>query len=490
MCQDVDDFVSKDTPKHVQIVGESVKKFCSGVVEDILPPLVDPVKHAAQVIPLKQIDSIGTYARSIIGIEKNCMDTKQSSANEGPHEDLTFAETRKLSEQFLDSKPIDEENNNGTEAKVSLATIVDDQGSRSSQEEEISWNWSSDSDGSIYGNADSAAEDNVDSDVAVDEDVKEERSENMSKASLCSEPVDENSNNEILAEVPSSTLVDNLGFRSSLEEETRCKSFLDEVECDTNTPSSLNNSKLELSVVYCDSKVEETTCVSSGSFPPTELHSLSDFSQVNCPKEADMICCDPTMGCFSDFPSALSSSASFPSLIFDNKDAGVLSSSILLLESDDTTIRSDEALSVAGSSGIKHEQYCRCVPFEAFVSSSETGIEDSSTIDVANPSLETIDLSDKVRLDESWGFIVEDNPVYAFSFRARKHRSYKKLLQDAFASRKRLTKEYKQLAIWYGDIDIEFSPHLQQNTLPSSSTTSLELKKSQTGDCDSEWELL
>lgn len=55
-----------------------------------------------------------------------------------------------------------------------------------------------------------------------------------------------------------------------------------------------------------------------------------------------------------------------------------------------------------------------------------------------------------------------------------------KRIQDAFTSKKRLTKEYEQLAIWFGDTDINSS----QETLSN-------MKNLQTHDaCDSEWELL
>lgn len=57
---------------------------------------------------------------------------------------------------------------------------------------------------------------------------------------------------------------------------------------------------------------------------------------------------------------------------------------------------------------------------------------------------------------------------------------HQKIIQDAFMSRKKLTKEYKQLAIWSGDIEKEFSRKTDENAT-----------KSQVQDShDSEWELL
>lgn len=49
-----------------------------------------------------------------------------------------------------------------------------------------------------------------------------------------------------------------------------------------------------------------------------------------------------------------------------------------------------------------------------------------------------------------------------------------------FTSKKRLAKEYEQLAIWYGDVDIDSSPR-----------TPFDTQNLQTHHaCDSEWEIL
>lgn len=58
------------------------------------------------------------------------------------------------------------------------------------------------------------------------------------------------------------------------------------------------------------------------------------------------------------------------------------------------------------------------------------------------------------------------------------YRVFQKMIQDVFMSRKRLAKEYKQLAVLYEDIDKEST---EENKLPNIGTTDLP---------DSEWELL
>ncbi|CAJ1978505.1 unnamed protein product [Sphenostylis stenocarpa] len=52
---------------------------------------------------------------------------------------------------------------------------------------------------------------------------------------------------------------------------------------------------------------------------------------------------------------------------------------------------------------------------------------------------------------------VQDRELHAVVHRTRKLRSYKEKIRDAFSSKKRLSKEYEQLAIWYGDSKVDFS---------------------------------
>nr|KAJ0185363.1 hypothetical protein LSAT_V11C900495980 [Lactuca sativa] len=115
-----------------------------------------------------------------------------------------------------------------------------------------------------------------------------------------------------------------------------------------------------------------------------------------------------------------------------------------------------------------------------FALSNETTHEvNDSMVEFEDLNMDTIDLSDKEQLVESC-VIVEGEKVFSFSYGSGKSKSYKKIIQDAFMSRKKLTKEYKQLAIWSGDIEKEFSRKTDENAT-----------KSQVQDShDSEWELL
>ncbi|GMJ13853.1 hypothetical protein HRI_005054500 [Hibiscus trionum] len=123
-------------------------------------------------------------------------------------------------------------------------------------------------------------------------------------------------------------------------------------------------------------------------------------------------------------------------------------------------------------------------------SSSNIGPVDDSIDDINISSMETIELYDEVKLEDS--FVIPDSTaLYAGTRIMNKHKSYKKRIQDALTSRKRLTKEYEQLAIWFGDADMGSVHDNFQTLRPSSSTATSDPKNTQTEIvCDSDWELL
>ncbi|KDP32510.1 hypothetical protein JCGZ_14713 [Jatropha curcas] len=109
--------------------------------------------------------------------------------------------------------------------------------------------------------------------------------------------------------------------------------------------------------------------------------------------------------------------------------------------------------------------------------------------DILDPVMETIDLFDKAKLEES-RITVTNSMLYEVSRRTHKLRSYKKRIQDAFTSKKRLSKEYEQLAIWFGDIDLDSSQDTVPGQLEASKTITLDPAMQIDHTCDSEWELL
>ncbi|KAG4177211.1 hypothetical protein ERO13_A11G287000v2 [Gossypium hirsutum] len=120
----------------------------------------------------------------------------------------------------------------------------------------------------------------------------------------------------------------------------------------------------------------------------------------------------------------------------------------------------------------------------SIVSSNELSLEslgsiDDSIDDVSISSMYTIQLRDEVKLEDSC-VIVDGTALYAASRIIRKHRSYKKRIQDVLTSKKRLAKEYEQLAIWFGDTDTGLNHECLQTVRPSCSSATSESKNIQT----------
>ncbi|XP_076942540.1 uncharacterized protein LOC143612440 [Bidens hawaiensis] len=106
---------------------------------------------------------------------------------------------------------------------------------------------------------------------------------------------------------------------------------------------------------------------------------------------------------------------------------------------------------------------------EADVSCSGTGLAEGVTVDFEDARKGAVDSS-----------VISGKLSFP---KTSRNKSYKKMIQDAFMSRKRLAKEYKQLAILYGDIDKELC---QPTEGQSSKLPPVQLHDGP----DSEWELL
>ncbi|KAK9269698.1 hypothetical protein L1049_001476 [Liquidambar formosana] len=320
---------------------------------------------------------------------------------------------------------------------------------------------------------------------------------NVYEASLFGESIIKNHEKAsgILTEVSPVTSAHGEGFESPQKVWTSCDDFVNESEGVSDVSSTLPSSEVDHSLVSCESKVAEMGFISSSSSLPGESYSLCEISPANFPKKAGEICNTvDAMVCVSDIFSAAPCSESSLNVSREDNIADMQhasSSSVLSLESNGVeTSRINEAVCVSGPPGNTLDRSWESTQLESFMSSFEIERSDDSGDDITDSEMETIELCDKVKLEESC-VIVDGNLLHAVSCRARKHRSYRKIIQDAFASKKRIAKEYEQLAIVYGDIDTEFNEHTAQNLLPSIHTTPLDSKRLPRHDlCDSEWELL
>lgn len=240
-----------------------------------------------------------------------------------------------------------------------------------------------------------------------------------------------------------------------------------------DAPSTLQSSELVLSQVMENQNMDVDTGISKSSLL-AESSSLSTSSIGNCMQEVE-----------SDLSisAGLSSSLS-TSLVSANNVVSVIPA----LAS--TPLFSDFSEVNASSSheSVNDLEWCPNPQLKVLTCPAEIGCMNDSPIDL--PGMETIDLTDKEKLKESYA-LVENKVQNLVSFRPRKYKSYKELIQEAFASRKRLIKEYKQLAVLYADVDAEMSQHVLLPQLPSLPSPCLHSTESSTCNISEPgWELL
>ncbi|KAD4178977.1 hypothetical protein E3N88_27568 [Mikania micrantha] len=206
------------------------------------------------------------------------------------------------------------------------------------------------------------------------------------------------------------------------------KTLLNEpAECDSNTLATHQASEFESSVTCNENQEEHAKHIIGSGLSSERFYESLNSSFQNSTVEPDAIDCNPTetVDDLSISSDILSSYGSFTTLSFDSNN-------------------------------------------ETSVSCPGSGIADGSTVNIEDFQKDAVESC----------VIVEGEKLSVFPITSRS-KSYKKMIQDAFLSRKRLTKEYRQLAVWYGDIDKE----LCQPTEGSSKPPAQDLP-------DSEWELL
>ncbi|XP_075671107.1 uncharacterized protein LOC142640752 isoform X2 [Castanea sativa] len=432
VCQEVDDIVSKDTVKYVenqlQNMGGNVKKFYSDVVQDAI---VDSVKREAQAVALKSNAAIGTYLKSMMGDEKKREVTVIMQSNVQPKAvDLV---TKQLPDAL-----------NGSHLKSQTPPT-----SVNSLEEAVT-------DKTLQKFDDVPTSENPNE--STEENAIEEPAPEVLE--LIS-PGDEESSEALYS---GEFNVDN--HENAIEESA--PEVLELI-----SPSDEESSENLFSVLYGEKIIQEMRPLSACSSLLAESFSLSGKSPDN---SLSALSCNYSGDCVCDNSSKLPSSLPAPIISCKNKsvESGLGSSSSMLslksIEEDNSRIKEILSLNESSESALGHSY--------------------DLNNDINDPDMETIELCDKVKLDESC-VIVEPSELYAVSHRVRKLRSYRKKIQDAFASKKRLVKEYEQLAIWYGDVDMGSSKDGSQPLLTSTPAKSLDSKNLQLElSYDTEWELL
>ncbi|CAK7350104.1 unnamed protein product [Dovyalis caffra] len=466
MCHEVDNVVNKDTFKFVEnqvhTVGENMKKIYSDVVHDLIPPLVDPAKCEVPAAALKRNAAIGAYIiKSMIGVDDDHghnTQTKQSPVEHGDFDPMT----KQLGKEFWElqvanklpvtgnsEEPLEGAESESTPGIVDVTTETSDV---STEENEVKEN--------------SSGPEELESTTHGDKEPFEASSEipNFSCENACG----------FLAEPP----VYGEEFQCPQEVETVCDSSTG----DTYSAGAIvSSSQMAFSARSSEREVVEMEVGSPSSSIFKESHILpeSPLNNIACSNPWNVAGhdCDSSTMLMSSTSSHSDSSLVFLSSTF----APTVSCKIKAADTGLTS--SNSVLSL--------------VSVEACV-----GCSDGSAIeDLTESEMENIDLSDNVKLEESC-VIVDNSLLYEVSRRNRRLRSYKiikptdsllvfflfkKKIQDAFSSKKRVTKEYEQLAIWFGDLD---GPDTMQRELSSSTTITLDPDPQANWTQDSEWELL
>ncbi|KAG6634380.1 uncharacterized protein LOC122289515 isoform X3 [Carya illinoinensis] len=442
MCQEVDDIVSQDAIYYVEnqlhSMGGSVKKFCSDVVEDVLPPLVDPIKREAQAVVLKSNAAISTYLQSMIGDEKTHGEAVMKQSHVEPNAD----------DHVKNLLPVNQ----------IIPTSV-----HSLQEADTVSPLQKDDDISTGENP------NVNTEENATEESTTEVLESFSPGDK--EPFDASlsggfnvSNHEnssrVLSEVSTASSLHRLEFQSPPKRGTVTDIFADVSESDSDV-SSIIPSKLPFSVVSGEEIIVEMIFVLPG----------SSLLAESCNNPGDCIC---------HSSNKLHSSTPTPIISCENEahEPGLASSSSVLPSDsiEEDTSSSNKILFLTESSGNRHIHIWEFSQGHSYDTNS----------DINDPGMETIELRDESSLDKSC-VIVEPSELYTLSRRTRKLRSFRKMIQDAFASKKRVAQEYELLAFWHGEDDMGSSKN-RSESIPANPLDVNNLQAKQ--ECDSDWELL
>lgn len=304
----------KYVENQLQNMGGGVKKFYSDVVQDVLPPLVDPVKQEAQAMALKSNAAISTYLKSMISNEETHVETviKQSHMEPNAVDHVKNQLLDELSRLHLinDITPTSVDSLEEAETDSSLQKVDDVLTNENPN----------------VGTEENAIEDSTPEVLELISPGDKESFE----ASLSCEFKDDNHENAfgVMAEVSPSSSLHSVEFQSPQKRGAVCDSLAD-VTQSVSDVSSILTSESGFSVVSGEKIIAEMRPIFSGSSLFAESCSLSGKSldnsliAVSCNNPSDHIC---------DSSSKLSSSIPSPIVSCESKalELGLGSSSSIL----------------------------------------------------------------------------------------------------------------------------------------------------------------
>lgn len=480
VCQEVDDIVGQDAVKYlenqVHNVGDSMKKFYAGVVHEILPfPTLPSSKYEAHSVAATNNDGFSVES---VAAHKDHNNKKRDEENP----------TNNFIKSIQDSNAINIDNNQqaGVPIEHNLVDQVSDESSLDSRDVEDSYmTWeevgnSRETSGAKKENLDTSIEDVAFESVPTTMNLISVSEKEPLEFPIHIKSYSDSSDSECEGSIRTKDNIDvNAGQNSCL--------IVEENAMNSSTSQVLKSEFISNSLSLDEEESIKASLFSeSSNFVGEDTHSLAEVSpDTSVSSERPITKTEPLCLGHSSTSDSLSSN-SLGSFSFEIESCKNNSGDATLCISDSSVVHicCESSHHVAGQiiesqDGLVFSGYCQSMGSndESLFSSIESGLED-------------IKLNDDPKLEESCIF-VDDSELYAVSSRAKKLRPYKKRIRDAFTSKKRLAKEYEQLAIWYGDTDIEPNQRSSQPLSQFSSRTYTRSNVQQVQHAsETEWELL
>ncbi|KAK8643754.1 hypothetical protein V6N13_013033 [Hibiscus sabdariffa] len=434
----------------------------SPLVQLSIPTSVDALDGAGSGIISQQTTAVMKTSSSVVSIEENSIREKASVSDVSelisPREEESFGDSL-TNNKFIDCS---EKISSGTVGEAPLTMLVHDMESQSPKKE-------------------TGISDNNTVDVVS-------RQLECAFGELCrvDQPGNPNSVDSHLRKqyITSEEAAEVL---NDTEPEVNLEEYSTMVQTNVSYATSAVDDQNRRKIKYEGAGVSE--CVSDASGDATS--SKMDSSVICCEKDRAEVGVD-----VAELVSHNAHSSSMLTSLLSNEKELMVATSIsssnylsMVSVGNDTYRTVNSSKSLTGTSGNKNLHFGGVSAQLQVSSSSNIGHVDDSIDDINISSMDTVDLYDEVKLEDSC-VIPDSVTLHAVSRRINKNKSYRKRIQEALTSRKRLVKEYEQLAIWFGDADMG-SGHDHFQTLQPSSSTTLEPKNTRTEPvCDSDWEIL
>ncbi|KAK7405314.1 hypothetical protein VNO78_06532 [Psophocarpus tetragonolobus] len=475
VCQEVDDIVGQDAVKYlenqVQNVGDSVKKLYSGVVHELLPFHTLPSSKCEDHSVVDLTNNIGHSVESVAGCEDNSNKRDEENPINNFIKSLQDSNATDIANNQQDGAPIEHNLTNqvGDETCSDSLEVEDS----CIKQEEVGVD-SRETSGSKQEYLHTSLERVSVEPVPKPMNLMSVREKESPEFSLHSESYSDSSDSESEVSIKTKDSIDvNAEQNSSLvvEENTMNSSISQVLSSQTLDEEE---ESIKASLFSESSDVHEVTHgIIADVSPDASLSSERSITKT-----------EPS--CFrSSLTLNTLSSKSLGSYYFEIESCKNNSG-------DATQCICDRSMACFCCESLPHVagQVMDCqggLVFSGYSQSMDSN--DNSLVSSIESSMEDIELNDNPKLEDC--VFVDDSELYAASSRIRKLRSYKKRIRDAFASKKRLSKEYEQLAIWYGDTDIELRQGFSQTFLPFNSRTNTDPKNAQVLHAsETEWELL